>query len=260
MPDAWIAKNPMELFRLDGKVAVVTGSANGIGRASAIMFGRAGARVVVSDIADEKGEKVAADICAEGNDAIYVHCDVADTAQVAKLVHRTLNEFGGLNVLHTNPFYSVGGAVGDTTDEAWDRTLRVTLNGVFYCSRAVIPEMLKAGGGSIIHTSSVAGVVALAGTAAYNAAKGGVVQLCRSIARDYGRKGIRCNALCPGNVIPNERFPEDIKPGSTLDMMTCLGRSAHPEEMATVALFLASDASSYVTGAAIMADAGWTSI
>jgi len=260
MSDAWITKNPMELFRLDGKVAVVTGSASGIGRASAIMFGRAGAQVVVSDIQDEKGEQVAADIRAEGNEAIYGHCDVSDARQVEELKGRTLAAYGKINVLHTNPFYSVGGAVGEMTDEAWDKTLAVTLDGVFYCSRAVIPEMLRVGGGSIIHTSSVAGIVSLAGTAAYNVAKGGVVQLCRSIARDYGRKGIRCNALCPGNVIPNERFPEDIKPGTMMDLKAILGRSAHPEEMATVALFLASDASSYVTGAAIMADGGWTSI
>jgi len=246
--------------QLDGRVAIVTGSASGIGRASAVLFAREGAQVVVSDIADEKGEKAAAEIRAEGNEAIYVPCDVSDTAQVRSLLERTLAAYGKVNVLHTNPFYSVGGRVDSMTDEVWDKTLAVTLNGVFYCSRVVIPEMIKVGGGSIIHTSSVAGVVSLAGTAAYCAAKGGVIQLCRCIARDYGRKGIRCNALCPGNVIPKERFPENIPPGSTMDVMTCLGRSACPEEMASVALFLASDASSYVTGTAIFADGGWTSI
>jgi NAD(P)-dependent dehydrogenase (short-subunit alcohol dehydrogenase family) len=260
MPDAWITKDPMDLFRLDGKVAIVTGSASGIGRASAIMFSRAGARMVVSDIADEKGEQVAADIRAEGNEAIYVQCDVSDAAQVAELVRRAVERYGKLNVLATNPYHSAGGIVGEMSDEAWDKTLAVTLDGVFYCSRAVIPEMLKVGGGTMVHTSSVAGVVSLAGTAAYCVAKGGVIQLCRSIARDYGKRGIRCNALCPGNVIPNEKFPEDIKPGSVLDIKAMLGRSAHPEEMAAVALFLASDASSYVTGAAIMADGGWTAI
>ncbi|HOF61672.1 MAG TPA: SDR family NAD(P)-dependent oxidoreductase [Candidatus Latescibacteria bacterium] len=246
--------------QLEGKTAIVTGGASGIGRASAILFAREGANVVIGDIVDEKGEQVAATIRSEGNKGLFVHCDVSDTRQVAGLVSRTVSEFGAIHVLHTNPFYSVGGVVETMTDEVWDRTLAVTLNGVFYCSRAVIPEMIRAGGGSIVHTSSVAGVVSLAGTAAYCAAKGGVIQLCRSIARDYGRKGIRCNALCPGDVRPRENHPKEVPPGSIMDVKTCLGRSGFPEELANVALFLASDAASYVTGAAIMADGGWTSI
>jgi NAD(P)-dependent dehydrogenase (short-subunit alcohol dehydrogenase family) len=246
--------------QLEGKVAIVTGASSGIGRASAVLFAREGARVVVSDIADEKGEKAVEQIRSEGNVAVYVHCDVANTAQVRELLRRAVAEYGAVNVLHTNPFYSVGGIVDTMTDDVWDKTLAVTLNGVFYCSRAVIPEMLKVGGGSIIHTASVAGVVSLAGTAAYCAAKAGAIQLCRSIARDYGRRGIRCNALCPGDVRPRENHPKEVPPGSTMDVKTCLGRSAFPGEIAQVALFLASDAASYVTGAAIMADGGWTSI
>ncbi|HOT35196.1 MAG TPA: SDR family NAD(P)-dependent oxidoreductase, partial [Candidatus Latescibacteria bacterium] len=158
--------------QLEGKTAIVTGGASGIGRASAILFAREGANVVIGDIVDEKGEQVAATIRSEGNRGLFVHCDVSDTRQVAGLVSRTVSEFGAIHVLHTNPFYSVGGVVETMTDEVWDRTLAVTLNGVFYCSRAVIPEMIRAGGGSIVHTSSVAGVVSLAGTAAYCAAKG----------------------------------------------------------------------------------------
>ncbi len=246
--------------QLDGKVAIVTGASGVIGSACATLFAREGARVVAADVADDKGEAVVDAIRADGDEATYVHCDVSDSAEVDSMVATTVETYGPIGVLHTNPFWSSGAKIGEMTDENWHKTIAVTLDGVFYCSRAVVPSMLELGGGSMIHTSSVAGVVGLASTPAYCAAKGGVVQLSRAIARDYGRQGIRCNALCPGNVLAKERLPDTGGLLETMQRMSCLGRSASGEEMATAAAFLASDASSCVTGSALMVDGGWTTL
>ena len=247
--------------QLEGRVAIITGAGGKIGGASALAFARAGARVAVSDIRDAEGEAVAARIRDEGGEAIYVHCDAADVAEVDALVNETVSTYGAVDALHTNPFWCATSEFAELTDENWSRTLAVTLDSVMICSRAVIREMLKRGGGALVHTSSVNGVViSMDNSAPYCTAKGGVIQLSRAIAKNYGRRGIRSTTVCPGNVIPREHGPEQLDPDNTISWQTCLGRSAYAHEIANVAVFLASDAASYITGATVMADCGWTSI
>ena len=245
--------------QLEGRAAIITGAAGRIGGASALAFARAGARVVASDIQDEKGQAVVDRIRDEGGDAIYVHCDATDVSEVDALVAQAATTYGGVDALHTNPFWCSSSELANVTDENWSTTLAVTLDSVMICSRAVIREMLKRGGGALVHTSSVNGVViSMDNSAPYCAAKGGVIQLSRAIAKDYGRKGIRSNTICPGNVIAREHGPEQLAPDNIISWQTCLGRSAYADEIANVAVFLASDAASYITGATVMADCGWT--
>jgi len=245
--------------RLDGKVAIVTGGASGIGAATVRRFVAEGARVVIADLNDEAGEGVAH---ALGPAAAYRHADVGSLADLEAAVAFARERFGGLDVMHNNAAMSGGGYVAEIEPEVWEQSLRVMLTGVFYGMRAAIPALLARGGGSIISTSSVEGFFGEMLAAPYCTAKAGIINLTRTVALEYGRKHIRANCICPGAVLTPALERLAGLGGRSLDdvaAMHALGRNLRPAEIANVALFLASDESSAITGAAIVADGGLTS-
>jgi NAD(P)-dependent dehydrogenase (short-subunit alcohol dehydrogenase family) len=247
-------------MRLKNKVAIVTGAASGIGRAIAQVFAQERARVIVADINDEGGQETVQLIKARDGEALFLHCDVSVSADVKRMVESAIHSFGGLNILVNNAAYLKDFKTAvDTAEEEWDLSIDVTLKGVFLCSKSAIPEMIKAGAGSIINIASVGGLVGFASYAAYCSAKGGVIQLTKSLAIDYGRHNIRVNAICPGPIdTPTTPEAQDEKLHQWQRDMTVLGRTASPEEVAYPALFLASDESSFVTGSILVVDGGWT--
>jgi NAD(P)-dependent dehydrogenase (short-subunit alcohol dehydrogenase family) len=242
--------------RLAGKVAVVTGAGSGIGRATALLFAREGARVVCADISGREKE-VVAEI---GDGAVAVHVDVSRNDDVVHMIETAEREFGGLDVLFNNAGF--GGPrrpLADFDEEIFDNVVAVNLKGVFLGMRHGIAAMLRTGGGSVINTASVAGLVGLKHQGVYAAAKGGVVQLTRTAALDYATKGVRVNAICPGMIWtglaggePGSIPPADLIPPQPMK------RWGMPEELAAAALFLASDESSFVTGTLLPVDGGYT--
>jgi NAD(P)-dependent dehydrogenase (short-subunit alcohol dehydrogenase family) len=237
-----------------GKVAVVTGGAAGIGRATALRLAADGARVVVADIDAEGGDATVRRARDRGDEATFVRCDIADGAQVQALFAATDAAYGGLDILHLNAAH-MGDfhAVVDTSEEAWDRSIRVTLSGAFLCAKYGLPRLIERGGGSLIATTSVGGSLAFEGMAAYCAAKGGLTMLIRSIALDYGAKGIRANAVAPGRVEPPS-------PGAaSADRYSLVPAPwATPAEIAAVVAFLASDEATFINGSVITVDGGWS--
>jgi NAD(P)-dependent dehydrogenase (short-subunit alcohol dehydrogenase family) len=251
---------------LEGKIALVTGAGSGIGRATSLEMARGGAKVVVSDVDEEGGRQTVDAIEKDGGEAIFVQADVASEADVVALVKTTVETFGRLDCAFNNA--GIGGTSGDgrryatheCPEEAWGRIIAVNLTGVFLCLKHEIAQMLEQGGGAIVNTASVAGLVGGFGTA-YTAAKHGVVGLTRTTALEYARQGIRVNAVCPGPV--ETRMIADAFaaiPGleDRWRATVPIGRFAAPTEMATVVAWLCSDAASYVTGIAMPADGGWT--
>ncbi|MFN8497949.1 MAG: SDR family oxidoreductase [Anaerolineae bacterium] len=253
-------------MKLDGKVAIITGAASGIGRASAILFAQEGARVVVADLAQAAGEETIAHIQSQGGQACFAHIDVAEAEQVAAMVQLALDTYGRLDILFNNAGLTLPAKVTETDDSLWSRSLDVNLKGVMLGCKYAIPAMLRSGGGSIINTASMLGLVASPGQAPYSAAKGGVVMLTKQVAVDYARHGIRVNCICPSEVDTpmHRRFIEESPdPEATrrrLMERIPLGRVAQPDELARVALFLASDDSSYITGVALPVDGGLTAL
>ena len=250
--------------RLAGKVAIITGAASGIGRASAIRFAREGAKVVIADINTVGGERTVELISQEGGEASFIHCDVSDTKNVQALVEETRATHGRIDILFANAAYldELFGAA-ETSEEAWDRHIGVTLTGVYLCCKYAIPHMIETGGGSILATSSVGGSVAFDRQAAYCTAKAGVEMLMKTIARDYGRAGIRANALAPGAVYTP--VMDDVKRRNpdgwdqVLRDMSLLERLwAEPEDIAAAAAYLVSDEAAFATGAVLTVDGGWT--
>jgi len=250
------------MCKLTGKVAIVTGGASGIGAATLRRFAAEGAHVVCADIDDERGEEVVGAIRTEGGEAAYRHTDVAVLADLEATVAFAVERYGGLDVIHNNAFWTGGGYVADIDPEIWERSLRVMLTGTFYGMRAAIPAMLARGGGSIVNTSSVEAFVAEVMAAPYNTAKAGMINLTRTVAVEYGRKNIRANCICPGAVetpLFERLLGMAVRSHADIAADHALGRCLRPEEIASVALFLASDESSAITGAAIVADGGLTS-
>ena len=254
------------MSRLEGKVAVITGAASGIGRASARRFAREGAAVVVADLDAAAGEETAAGIRQDGGEAAFVRVDVAESADVDRMIRTTVETFGRVDVLFNNAGVNFPATVVDITGEAWQRSLDVNLKGVMLGCRYAIPEMLKTGGGSIINTASMLGLVASPRQAPYAAAKGAVVMLTRQVAIDYAAQNIRVNCLCPSevNTEMNRRFIEQ-SPDPRAELRRVLSRipmdrMAEPEEVASAALFLASDDASYITGVALPVDGGLTAM
>jgi NAD(P)-dependent dehydrogenase (short-subunit alcohol dehydrogenase family) len=241
--------------KLDGKVAVVTGAGSGIGRATARRFAEEGARLVLADISGEQ-HALAESI---GADAIAVHADVTVSDDVAAMIATAERELGGLHVLVNNA--GAGGPrmpLAELDEETFDAVVALNLRSTFLGMRHAIPVMLRGGGGSIINTASAAGLVGWKGSAAYSAAKGGVVQLTKSAALDYATQGIRVNAICPGMTwtglaggTEGTTPPDDLVPPQPMK------RWGMPAELAAAVLFLASDDSSFVTGAAIPVDGGY---
>jgi NAD(P)-dependent dehydrogenase (short-subunit alcohol dehydrogenase family) len=250
-------------MRLEGKVALITGAAGGIGKIAAELFAREGARVVVSDVADDAGEATVAGIVDGGGEAAYVRADVSTPADADRMVASTVERFGRLDVLYNNAGIMHGDDVSvvDTPEEIWDRTIDINLKGVFLGCHYGIPAMLESGGGSIIN---VASFVALMGAAvpqiAYTASKGGVLAMTREIAVEFARRGIRANALCPGPIetpLTGQILNTPEKRNRRLVHIP-IGRFGRAEEIANAALFLASDESSLMTGATFVVDGGIT--
>jgi len=245
--------------RLDGKVAIVTGGASGIGAATVRRFVGEGARVVVADINDDAGEALARSL---GASAAFRHTDVTTLAEVEAAVAFAVQRWGGLDVIHNNAAATGGGYVADIEPDVWEWSLKLMMTAVFYGMRAAIPAMLARGGGSIISTSSVEGMFGEVMSAPYCTAKAAIINLTRTVAIEYGRRNIRANCICPGAVdTPLLDLLCEVS-GRTREAMGAqhaLGRILRPEEIANVALFLASDESSAITGSAIVADGGLTS-
>ncbi len=250
--------------RFDGRVAIITGGAGAIGRATSLCLASEGARVVIADLDRSAAEEHADHIRDRGADAIAVAVDVSDEASANDLIRSTVAAFGRIDILHNNAGVLLPGSVTEVPLEAWNRTLAVNITGAFLCSRAAIPLMIAGGRGSIIHTSSVSGLVGEAGIAAYCASKGALVMLARQMAIDYARHGIRVNALCPGWIDTPFNDPAIERSGGRealagfIDLLVPMGRQGTPEEVADVVAFLASDDARYVTGTATVVDGGLT--
>ncbi|AHA31119.1 short-chain dehydrogenase [Exiguobacterium sp. Leaf187] len=250
--------------RLDQKVAVITGSATGIGQATALVFAEQGATVVCADVSLEKAQQTVEQITQQGGKAEAVHVDVSDVESVEQLAKHVKETYGTIDVLFNNAgIDEQGGKVHEYPIDLFDRIIAVDLRGTFLVSKFLIPLMLD-NGGSIINTSSMSGRAADLNRSGYNAAKGGIANFTRAMAIDYARHGIRVNSLSPGTIetplidtLVGEKEKEQGKQFRDANAwITPLGRLGKPREMATVALFLASDDSSYVTGEDITADGG----
>jgi NAD(P)-dependent dehydrogenase (short-subunit alcohol dehydrogenase family) len=249
--------------RLDGKVALITGAGNGMGRAASLLFAREGARVAVADAVEDAGRVTVDDILSEGGDATFVPVDVADEDAVAAMVRAAVDHFGALHVLYNNAgiFPADDGGVTETPAGTWDRVMDVNLKGVWLGCKHGIPAMIDSGGGSIVNTASF---VALMGAAtpqiAYTASKGGVVAMTREIAVEHARHGIRANTLCPGPIDTPmlADLMSDQEWARRRLVHIPMGRPGRADELAKAALFLASDDSSYMTGAALVVDGGIT--
>lgn len=250
------------MTRLSGKIALITGGGTGMGRACALLFAREGARVAIAGRRREPLEATAGEIRAAGGTALAVHCDVSKTADAARAVAETAAHFGGLNVLVNSAGILSTATVEGTSEEEWDRVMDTNLKGPFLMSRAALPEFRKAGGGVIVNIGSILGLVAMKDRAAYCASKGGVTLLTKAMALDHAPEGIRVNCICPSivetdlvkAVIARAPDPEALRRARTA--MIPLGRMGRPEDAAHMAVYLASDESSWVTGAAFPLDGG----
>ena len=250
--------------RLQGKVALITGGSSGIGEATAKLFAREGAKVVIADVQLEKGQQVVAAIQAEGGEASFVRADVSRDADAKQMVEFTVGRYGRLDVLFNNAGVESTKPVVETSEAEWDRIMAVNAKGVFLGTKHAISAIQKSGGGSIINTSSIFGLIGSPGFAAYHASKGAVRLLTKSTALAHAKDKIRANSIHPGvietpmlrEVIATESNPEQAR--AEWMKGEPIGRFGTPEDIAYGALYLASDESSFVTGTELVIDGGWT--
>ena len=252
-------------MRLAGKVALITGAGSGIGRASAVRFAAEGARVVAADWKPDGGRKTVERIQATGGVALFVEADVSQESDVRRMVATAVDAYGRLDILLNNAAVQVFGTIPETPTSDWQRVLDVNLKGVFLGCKYALPQMIAQGGGCIVNMSSTLGFVGDPTMPAYGATKGGILAMSKAMAQAHGRQNVRVNCICPGDVdtpIVQEYFDQQADPAEARRRVAscyALGRIAQPEEIAEVALFLASDESSFLTGTAIIADGGLTS-
>ena len=246
--------------RFRDKVAIVTGGAGGIGSATARLLAREGARVLISDLIAD-GEEVAAGMRGEGLQVVFMRADTSAQEQVAGMVEAAVQRWGRLDVMVANAGISGRGSAIDASTEDWRHVLDVNLTGVFLCTKYAVPAMRASGGGAIVNTASIMGVVGHRGAAPYTATKGAVINLTRSTALDHAAEGIRINAVCPGHLDQPTRFGGAQARSMFLDDLVSrypMGRLGRPEEVAEAIAFLASDQASFITGTALIVDGGYT--
>lgn len=249
--------------RLEGKVALITGAGGGQGRAAAVLFAKEGARVVVTDVNAEGGAETVQMVQAAGGQAVFQATDVSQAAQVEAAVRVAVETYGALHIMYNNAavLHRKDATVTNLDEDIWDLVVDINLKGVYLGCKYAVPEIIKAGGGSVINVSSLAGLIGIGNVHAYTAAKGGVISLTRAVAMGYAAQQVRCNVICPGGVDtpmmahvfhnPNPRFREMSAKGHPI------GRLGTPEDIASMALYLASDESSWVTGSVFTIDGGY---
>jgi NAD(P)-dependent dehydrogenase (short-subunit alcohol dehydrogenase family) len=256
------------MFRLDHKIALVTGAGSGIGAAIALLFAEQGAHVIIADIQREAATTTAASIEKNGGTATALALDVADEQQVQECIQHVASTLGRLDILVNNAGVSHVGNILETSVADWERVMHVNARGVFLCAREGVRQMLaqSPAGGVIINMGSVAGMVAVDRRLPYSASKGAVLALTRSIAGDYATSGIRCNAICPGTVhtpfvegyLARSFAGHEDEERQKLHARQPIGRMGRPDEIARAALYLASDDAAFVTGSQLVIDGGWT--
>lgn len=254
--------SPIETRSLNNKVALITGGASGIGRATALLFAREAAKVAIADLNPDAGQAVVQEIVNTGGHAMFERADVSRAADCQRVVERVAREFGAIHILFNNAGIIRRASVVELSEEDWDRVMAVNVKSIFLLSKEVIPVMAKLGGGSIINMASGWGLAGGARAAVYCASKGAVVLLTKAMAVDHGTQKIRVNCLCPGDTDTAMLRNEAQQLGEPSDRFLLeaahrpLGRVGKPEEIAQAALYLASDVSSFVTGAALVVDGG----
>lgn len=251
-------ESSMRTRRFEGRVALVTGGGSGIGRATAVRFALEGAAVAVADIDPEGGKETCREIETQGGRALFVLADVTRAADAEKMVKETVTALGRLDVLFTSAGVGAGGTVVDISEEDWDRVVDLDLKGVYLSSKFAIPEMRKVGGGAIVHISSIGGLRGISG-ASFNAAKGGLINLTRSMAVAHAGENIRVNCVCPGYIATPiiKRILEDPERLKRVSARHPMGRIGKAEEVAAAVAFLASDEASFITGAILAVDGGY---
>jgi len=246
--------------RLEGKVALITGGASGIGRAIALTFAREGAKLIIADMNAEGGQQTVHMIIEQGGEAIFVKTDVSKAIEVQALISRAVETYGRLDCAHNNAGISGGGRAltAEYLEETWQRVLAVNLTGVWLCMKYEIPQMLSQGSGAIVNTASVAGLIGARGLAAYVASKHGVVGLTKTAALEYAQHGIRVNCVCPGVIETpmTARGLSDPERRAQIMANEPMGRVGTPEEVAEAVVWLCSDAASFVTGHTMTVDGG----
>ncbi len=253
------------MARLDGKVALISGGSRGMGEAEAKLFAREGAKVILGDILDEQGGMIEAEINQTGGHAKYIHLDVTSENDWTAAVRETIDTYGKLNILVNNAGVAFGKGIEDTSGDEWDRVQNVNSKGVFLGTKAAIPAMREAGGGSIVNISSIAGIIGMPSAGmpsngAYQASKGAVRIFTKSTAVQYGPEGIRCNSVHPGYIetdMMKDALSQPAYRASRLSK-TLLGMIGSADDIALGVLYLASDESRYVTGAELVIDGGVT--
>ncbi len=249
-------------MRLEGKVALISGGARGMGAAEARLFASEGAKVVLGDVLESEGQQVEAEIAEAGGEAVFVRLDVTSEDDWQRAVDTAIERFGGLHILVNNAGIWNGGNVETQTVEGWDQIMDINAKGVFLGTRAAIPAMRESGSGSIVNISSVAGIIGSVGATAYNASKGAVRLLTKSTAVQYAAEGIRCNSVHPGPIetqMIREVYPDDETRNSRVSAIP-MGRMGEMDDVAKGVLFLASDEASYMTGSELVIDGGATAM
>lgn len=251
-------------MKLANKVAIITGSGSGIGRATALLFSKEGAKVVVVDCNKEKGEDTVNVIRKRGGKATFIPTDISRALDVKRMVDRTCQIYEKIDILVNNAGVYIKGDVVNVREEDWDRIISINLKGAFLCSKYCISEMLNSGGGVIVNVASEAGIVAIRDQVAYNVSKSGIISLTKSTALDFAHKNIRVNCMCPGTTetplvkAAIEKESDPVKARRLLEQVRPLNRLGKPEEIAYGILFLASDEAAYATGSSLIEDGGYT--